>query len=174
VRVADLSRVERHRAVTETVGVVSVAWVLLLAGYYLHPSRPTSAGGAVVKMLVGVVIVLVVIALEYPRIVRARVPQLRAVEVLGVTLPLFFVVFSSIYLSIGVGAHPMFNVGLDHTKALYFVVTVFSTVGFGDIVPTTDTARLFVAAQMLLDLGFIGAVVRVLLVAASRGLERQS
>lgn len=158
----------------KTVGVIVVAWALLFGAYYVHPSRPGSTGGAIAKMVVGIAIVLAVIAGEYPRIVHARLPQLRAVEVLGVSLPLFFVVFSSIYLSLGQGPHPMFSTGLDHTRALYLVVTVFSTVGFGDIVPVTDTARLLVAAQMLLDLSFIGAVVRVLMTAASRGLERRS
>jgi hypothetical protein len=39
-------------------------------------------------------------------------------------------------------------------------------VGFGDITPRTDTARLIVSAQMLLDLVVIGAVVRLLFNAA--------
>jgi hypothetical protein len=41
-------------------------------------------------------------------------------------------------------------------------------VGFGDITPRTDTARLVVAAQMLLDLAIIGVVVRVIVNARSR------
>jgi hypothetical protein len=59
-----------------------------------------------------------------------------------------------------------FTQALDHVQALYFTVSVFSTVGFGDITPRTDPARLVVAAQMLLDLVVIGAVVRLLLNAA--------
>ena len=31
-----------------------------------------------------------------------------------------------------------FTQPLDHTTALYFTVTVFATVGFGDIVAATD------------------------------------
>ena len=44
----------------------------------------------------------------------------------------------------------MFSQKLDHSRALYFTITVFSTVGFGDITPTNDAARLAVGAQMLL------------------------
>jgi hypothetical protein len=36
-------------------------------------------------------------------------------------------------------------------------------VGFGDITPETDGARLVVMVQIILDLVFIGLVVRVLL-----------
>ena len=60
----------------------------------------------------------------------------------------------------------------EHTRALYFAVTIFSTVGFGDITPKTDLARIIVSIQMLLDLVIIGAVVRLLLTAAQAGLAR--
>jgi hypothetical protein len=43
---------------------------------------------------------------------------------------------------------------------------VFSTVGFGDITPKTNPARLVVSAQMLLDLAIIGIVVRMIINAA--------
>lgn len=157
-----------------TAAFVAAAWVLLIGAYYVVPTRPGAAAAAIVKLTVGIGVVVAVVAAEYARIVQARLPQLRAIEALGITLPLFIVIFASVYLSLGQAPHSMFNTTLDHSKALYFVVTVFSTVGFGDIVPTTDGARLLVAAQMLLDLAFIGAVVRVLVLAANRGLERGS
>ena len=65
-----------------------------------------------------------------------------------------------------------FTQGLDHTRALYFTITVFSTVGFGDITPATDPARLVVSAQMILDLILIGGVVRILVGAAKVAGER--
>ncbi|HTT88103.1 MAG TPA: potassium channel family protein, partial [Acidimicrobiales bacterium] len=65
-----------------------------------------------------------------------------------------------------------FSQALDHTRALYFTITVFSTVGFGDITPTTDSARILVSIQMLLDLVIIGAVARILINAAKIGLAR--
>jgi Ion channel len=49
---------------------------------------------------------------------------------------------------------------LTRTDSLYFTVTVFSTVGFGDIVAIDQTARVVVTVQMLLDLLFLGLVVR--------------
>ena len=59
------------------------------------------------------------------------------------------------------------------TDALYFTVTVFSTVGFGDITAKSETARIVLIVQMLADLAFLGAGVRVLLGAVQRRRERR-
>ncbi len=59
-----------------------------------------------------------------------------------------------------------FTQRVDQTRAFYFTISVRSTVGFGDITPRTDTARLVVAAQMVLDLAIIGAVFRLIFNAA--------
>jgi hypothetical protein len=64
-----------------------------------------------------------------------------------------------------------FSEPLDHTGALYLVITVFSTVGFGDITPESNGARILISIQMLLDLIVIGAVVRLLVSAAKSGLD---
>lgn len=74
--------------------------------------------------------------------------------------------FSSIYLAMSHESGATFTQRLDHIKALYFTVSIFSTVGIGDITPRTDTAGLVVSAQMLLDLVIIGAVVRLIFNAA--------
>jgi hypothetical protein len=60
-----------------------------------------------------------------------------------------------------------------HTSALYFTVTVLSTVGFGDISPRTDGARITVMIQMLCDLALIAVVVRLIFGAASRAEEQR-
>ncbi len=62
---------------------------------------------------------------------------------------------------------------LTRADALYFAVTVFSTVGFGDITPKSEAARVVLIVQMLGDLALLGAGVRVLLGAVRRGQQRQ-
>jgi hypothetical protein len=60
------------------------------------------------------------------------------------------------------------------TDALYFTVTVFSTVGFGDISATSQAARLIVTIQMILDLIVLGLGVRVFLAAVEFGRVQQA
>jgi hypothetical protein len=48
-----------------------------------------------------------------------------------------------------------FNVGrLDLAAAIYFSVSTIATVGFGDIVPVTSTARLIVVAEIFFGLAY--------------------
>ena len=66
--------------------------------------------------------------------------------------PLFLLLFAAIYFLMAQADLNNFNVhSLTRTDALYVTVTVFTTVGFGDIVATTQVARLLVTVQMILD-----------------------
>ena len=55
---------------------------------------------------------------------------------------------------------------------MYFSATVFTTVGFGDIVAKSQAARLIVTSQMMLDLVIIGIVVRGVASAIKTGRQR--
>ena len=57
--------------------------------------------------------------------------------------------------------------------ALYFTVTVVSTVGFGDITAVGQTARAVVTIQMIFDLAFLAIAVRVLARAAEQAHSRR-
>jgi voltage-gated potassium channel len=61
---------------------------------------------------------------------------------------------------------------LTRTDALYFTVTVFATVGFGDITPASQAARLVGSTQMILDLIVLGLGIRVFLSAVEIGRQR--
>jgi hypothetical protein len=67
-----------------------------------------------------------------------------------------------------------FTQPLTRTDALYFSVTVFTTVGFGDIAAKSETARVALIVQMLADLALLGAGARVLLGAVRRGQQRRT
>ena len=62
---------------------------------------------------------------------------------------------------------------MSWTDALYFTVTVFTTVGFGDIAAKSEGARILVTAQMIVDLLILGIGAKVILGAVTRGRQRQ-
>ena len=92
---------------------------------------------------------------------------------MATTIPLFIVLFASSYYLISQANPASFNAApLSRSDTLYFTITVLSTVGFGDIAATTDSARLVVSAQMILDLVLLGLGIRVIARAVQVGKER--
>ena len=73
---------------------------------------------------------------EVRAIAGARYPGLRAAEALGLILPLFLVLFAAAYFVMERVPAASFTEPLTRTDALYFAVTVFSTVGFGTSPPS--------------------------------------
>ena len=68
----------------------------------------------------------------------------------------------------------VFNEALTRTDALYFTITVFATVGFGDIAPVAQWMRVVVSLQMVADLLVLGFVLRAVVDAVGRARSRQS
>ena len=66
-----------------------------------------------------------------------------------------------------------FSQSMTRTNALYFTVTVFTTVGFGDITAKTEAARELVTGQMVIDLIILGLGARVIVGAVTRGRQRR-
>ena len=158
----------------ETAAAAATTSILLFGVYYVIPFEDRTAGGTVVRLLSGAVVFVAVLIWQVRRVMGSDRPVLRSVQALGAVIPLFLVTFAAVYLSLSQVSGDHFSEPLNHTGALYFVVTVFSTVGFGDITPESDLARLVVSLQMLLDLVVIGAVVKVLTTAAKSGLAGSS
>ncbi|HEY2278673.1 MAG TPA: potassium channel family protein [Streptosporangiaceae bacterium] len=134
----------------------------LVAIYYLLPLNRSSTGDAVAILVIGLLVFIGLVAFQIRSIVRSRYPALRAVEALATSVPLFLLLFASAYVVIATISASNFGERLTHTDALYFTVTVFSTVGFGDITAKTEAARLVVTAQMVSDLLIIGLGLRVI------------
>lgn len=78
---------------------------------------------------------------------------------------------SAIYIQSGqVEVWPeSFSESMSRTDALYFTMTVFSTVGFGDITPRTEPARLLTTGQMTANFLLIGVAARFLVGAVQEG-----
>lgn len=163
IRLADLDKSQRRLAVLRSAAIIFLAWAIILGAFFVLPIGRQSGLREVVRIGADVALIGALIAWQIRRISVAELPELRAAEALGIVVAIFLVAFSAIYLSMSHHGVANFTQPLDQTRALYFTITVFSTVGFGDITPRTDPARLIVAAQMLLDLALIGAGVRLIL-----------
>jgi voltage-gated potassium channel len=169
-----LDRRQRRRQVVTAFAAVTATWVLLLGTYYLIPFTDLTSAQSVVRIVLGIGTFVGVLVWQVRRIGDAELPVLRAVQALGGVIPLLLVAFAAGYLSLSHADVAHFSEPIDHTGALYLTVTIFSTVGFGDITPDGDLARIVVSVQMLLDLVIIGAVVRVLSTAAKGGIAGPS
>ena len=115
------------------------------------------------RLTIVVVVFGVVLVHEVNAIARHDQPIHRAVIALAVLIPLFVVMFSALYLITSRSNPAAFGTSMSRTQALYFTVVVLSTVGFGDITPKTDPARLLTTIQIVCDLLLIGVVVRLVL-----------
>ena len=167
----ELDRKQKRHESIRTSLAVTLAWIVLFGAYYAVPFDDRDGTTALVRLIGGLVAFVVLLALQLSSIRKDDLPEQRAIQALGVSIPLFLVAFAAFYVSLSQASVDNFSEPLDHTDSLYLVVTLFSTVGFGDITPTTQLARIVVSAQMLLDLVVIGAVVRLLLNAIKTGFD---
>jgi voltage-gated potassium channel len=150
----------------------SIMVVSLLLLYYLLPLWDRHVRSAAVSLTLGMVLVAVLLIWQIRKITTSKYPRLRAIEALALTAPLFILTFATVYFATGQSNRDSFSQVMSRTDSLYFTVTVFSSVGFGDIVPVTEAARVMVIIQMLGDLVLIGIVARVILGAVQSGLRR--
>ena len=146
---------------------------LLLLVYYQIPVHPGSFGSDLPWLGLDLLLFAAIVVVQVPLILRAKYPFLRSLEGMGQSICLYLVMFARLYVSLS-GADPgAFTQLLDHSNALYFTVTVFATVGFGDIVAVTDPVKMVVTVQMMVNIVVLGVVVRLLLTAGQRGMKQR-
>jgi voltage-gated potassium channel len=148
--------------------------VALVALFYVLPLNHSSAATAVAILVIGLVVLIVLVAFQVRRILGSPYPGLAAGEALATSVPFFLVLFASSYVVMASMSASNFSQPLTRTDALYFTVTVFSTVGFGDITPKSEAARLVVTGQMIADLVILGLVVKVIIGAAKQRRSSRS
>jgi voltage-gated potassium channel len=151
----------------------SLSTIALVTIYYLLPLERYSAAFGVITLLVGLLGLVALIAFQIHAIVKAEYPVLRAVGALATSAPLFLLQFAASYFVLGKISAANFSEPLTRTDALYFTVTVFATVGFGDITATTQGARILVTAQMLLGILIVGLGARIFVDAVKQGRQQQ-
>ena len=146
---------------------------VLVLIYYLLPLDHAAHWVAFAILAIGLTGLIGLVIFQVRWIVASPFPGLRALEALATSVPLFLLLFASAYVVMGAVSASDFSQTMTHTNALYFTVTVFATVGFGDITPKTEVARLVVTGQMIVDLMIIGLGARIILGAVTRGRQRR-
>ena len=172
--ISELDARRRRRLITASLLRASATTVVLVVLYYVLPMNETLHLSAVMRLFVGLLVLAVVIAWQVRSILHSRYPGIRAVEVLAVVGPLFLLIFASTYFLMAAASPVNFSERLSRTDALYFTVTTFATVGFGDITAVSQLARSIVTVQMILDLLLLGLGLRAFLGAIRIGRERRA
>jgi hypothetical protein len=147
---------------------------LFVLAYYLLPFGTLSDAKSVVVLVLGMLGVTLIVVWEVRAILNAKYPAIKAVEALAMIAPLFLLLFSAAYSLLERATATSFSQHLSRTDALYFTVTTFSTVGYGDITAKSQGARVMVIFQMLADLIILGLGVKVIFGAVQIGRQRQT
>ncbi|MBW5485719.1 potassium channel family protein [Streptomyces bambusae] len=147
--------------------------VLLTVVYYLVPLEHGVGAVTVISLMSALALFGWMVFRQTVEIARSDHPVLRAVEALCTAVPFFLLTFAITYVLLSANAPQSFSEPLSRTDSLYFTVTVFATVGFGDIVPTTETGRVLTTVQMVADLVVVGVVAKVFFSAVRIGMRRQ-
>jgi voltage-gated potassium channel len=150
------------------------AMIVLLAGYFALPSEPSPGA-----LVIGCLAVVAVCTWEVRHFIRSTRPVETAIEMLAAGFSLYLIGFSASYFLMSVHSPGAFAEPLTRVDAIYYCLTVFTTTGFGDIVPITQGARIVTSLQMASSLILLGLGVRFVTVMvkerlAERGHEHRA
>jgi len=152
---------QRRRLIAAALGRALLITTVLVGAYFVLPLDRLNGTPLWVVLTAGLFVLGAATLYQLRAITRSQRPGVRAIEALATTAPLFLLLFAAIYYqmaqsqSSNFSSHP-----LTRTDSLYFTVTVFTTVGFGDITATGQVARQVVTVQMVLDLLVLGLGIR--------------
>ncbi|MDA3648511.1 potassium channel family protein [Saccharopolyspora indica] len=138
--------------------------------YYALPIGVFGLVGTIGEVVVFGVGLLVVSVLIMVQVRRFRSGGHHGSSMAGVVAALYLAVlfFAAVYF--GLAQHQPDAIAELRTKtdALYFALSITSTVGFGDVHAVSQFARAVAAVHMAFNIGFLGAAVSVLRTKATR------
>lgn len=141
---------------------------LLVIAFSLTPDGGSLSTSFAIRVIGAVTIVVGAILFALRSVIRAEFPILRAIETISMVVGVLIVGFASVYLTASAAASDAFSEPLDHTGAIYFALTTTTTVGFGDIAPRSNPARIAVMVQMVANVIVLGVATRLLIGTAQR------
>lgn len=165
----------RRRQLMTIAAIRSFASVaVLVTAYFLLPFTRLLNGRLIVEFAAGVLLVIIVLISQTVLTLRSGYPLLRSVEAMATSIPLFLVVFSTTHYLVNDLNPGSYSEPMTRFDALYFTVSTFATVGFGDITAISVPARFATLVQMIGGLVLIGVVARVLIGTARLRESRRS
>lgn len=170
----DLSRRQRRRLVVISLLRSAFSAVALVVLYFTLPMTAAFDTQTGLELAVGLIVVAALATWQVFSITRSPYPRMRAVESLATTLPLFVLLFATFYYLLDRNSPGSFTEPMTRFDAVYFTVTVFATVGFGDIAAVSEGARGAATAQMIGDIVLVGVLAKILLGAVQVGLRRRA
>ena len=165
--------IRRRTIVLSVVRSLVVVTLIVVAYFTLPLTRPVGAG-PIAGVVIGLIVVAIILTLQIRATIRSPYPGMRAFESLASSGPLFLILFATTHYLIEHHSANSYTETMTRLDALYFTITVFTTVGFGDIAPVSELARTVTMLQMIGDLLLIFVIVRVLFGAVKVGIERRS
>lgn len=143
----------------------TVVLFLLTVGFYLLPVRSSEGVEGYARLAVSLAalgLLVVVLRGQATRSRQSLSPGMRRVQGLLAALYVLVLGFALAYAAVAALLEGQVAGIHDRTDALYFSVSIVSTVGFGDIHAVGTVARLLVTVHMLFNLVYLGTAVRLL------------
>ena len=148
--------------------------VVVLLAYFLLPLDGVHYRSGLILLIVGLAAVCAVWAWQIYKVLHAAFPVIQAIEALVATISVYLVGYAAWYYLLSQADPSGFNEPLTRVDALYFCLTVFATVGFGDIVATTDATRVVTSVQIVANLTLIALGARFLAAAVKWRKQKQN
>ncbi|MCW2722901.1 potassium channel family protein [Pseudonocardia sp.] len=173
-RSEDLGRVKRRRLVLMSLLRSTATVTVTVALYYQAPLDRSLDAGTTVWLTLILLVLGGVLTWQVRAILDSPTPRLRAGEVVPIGLATLLLSYASTYVLISEHHAGSFTENLGRTDALYYTVTVFATVGFGDIAPKSEMARVVTMTQMLVGLVAVGVIAKIVLGAVQVAVQRRA
>jgi voltage-gated potassium channel len=167
-RLDELDIATGRRLVARTA---AVSGALMLLSVVLYSCAPLQGGGSatIAGRVAGCLALIVIAVLVAWRFVRsADHPILMAAVALAGVVSLALVSFASAYVVMSTNDPAAFTEPLSRVDALYFTMVTATTLGYGDISPTSEPARVVVMLQIVANVVVIGVAARALMETARR------
>lgn len=145
----------------------------LVVGYFVVPLTSQFATLRGLGLLAGLAAIAGLLAWQIKQIIRSPMPGAQAVAALVITVPVFLILFATSYYLMSDADANNFSEPLTRLDSLYFTITTFATVGFGDITAASQAARAVATIQIVLGLVLVGLIAHVIVGAVQVARKRQ-